>query len=205
MANLLHIVNTERRALRIVGTGATVGASGNTQVVLFTGLPTALQGTQFAIGQTAVAPTAGSANWINVVSDAVGGTTFKFNRRGVFEAQMTAVMTSGTALPAQIGITIDAVAAALLVATPLGVATAGLIDYSTSLGIAASQQTMKARNPVYITDALAGGAQVTAGLGSSGTGVLRFHASTGAGAVVSTALIVTEIRVEITACGDLVG
>ncbi len=207
---LSNSVPTERRGVRIAVTGATVASAdaANAGVVLFTGAPSALQGTIYTIGTTAVAPTALSGNWINVVNSAIMGTVCKFNYRGVYFARFYADGTLADTANAQVGITLDCAAATCVIGTSaLTPATTGLIDYGVSNGVAAASIPGRAAGPVYITDALAGGAQpvASAGVFSAGVGVLRFHATDGAGAVVATAFVVASIRAEINYQGDLAG
>ncbi len=207
---LSNSVPTERRGVRIAVTGATVASAdaANAGVVLFTGAPSALQGTIYAIGTTAVAPTALSGNWINVVNSSVMGTVCKFNYRGVYFARIYADGTFADTGNAQLGITLDCAAATCVIGTSaLTPATTGLIDYGVSNGAADTSIPGRASGSVYITDALAGGAQPASSVGvfSGGVGVLRFHATDGANAVVGTAFVVTSIRAEINFIKDLAG
>jgi hypothetical protein len=211
MTAFSNLIPTERRALRANGTGATVASAdaANAGVILFTtNTGTIFQGTAYILGTTAVAPVAGSGNWINAVSDANMGSVFKFNRRGVYMASLYAGGTVGDAAAAQIGITLDCAATIGVIGTSaLTAATVGLIDLNNTDGVAAAAIPSRAAGPVYITDTLAGGAQPTSAVGvfSGGVGVLRFHATNGAGAVVATAFIVTTIRAEIVYENDLAG
>lgn len=207
MAGILNNIQpTERRSLRVAGTGATVAGTTNTQVIAFTGVPTLVQGTVFALSLTQVAPSGGTGVWVNAVNDAVFGTTFKMLKRGQFRAQISAIGTAGSTVAAQIGITIDSPAANLIATTGLTDATVGLIDYSQLLGVAVASLPLKAQGIVNITDTLATPTALpAAAAGAQGQGVIRFHASTGAGAVIAAALIITTIRCEIDYIGDLAG
>ena len=201
-----HIENLSpvyRRAMRVVGCAATVAGTTNTQIINFTGTPAVVQGTALPIGTTLVAPVAASQNWLNVFGDAVLGTTFKVNRRGVYMARLSAVETAANVAAAQIGITVDCPAANLAVAAPLTDATVGLIDYTNILGVASSQVPGKTFGHIYITDALAGGAQPSAT--TAGVGVIRFHASNGVSAVVGAVYIVGTYRADIVYLNDIAG
>jgi hypothetical protein len=206
MTAFSNLVPTERHGLRSRSTAAAITATTNTQIILFVGAPVATQGTPYIIGATNVAPLAGTGNWINVVNDAAFGSTFKFNKRGVYFCQSYAQNQVAGVTAVQIGITLDCAAASLLVATPLTPATVGLIDLNDFTSIADAGIPARASGLVYITDTLAGGAQPTAVAGATGVGVLRFHASTGAGAVVGEAsLIEATVRAEITRMNDMAG
>lgn len=209
-AQLQNLIPNERFSARVAVTGATVASadSSNAGVILFTGTPAVTQGTAYPIGTTAVASVAGSGNWLNIVNSAVMGTVFKFNRRGVYQVQVYADGTLSDTAQAQLGITLDCAAATCVIGTSaLTPATTGLIDYNVTNGVADAAIPSRAAGPVYITDALAGGAQPTAVAGtfSGGVGVVRLHATNGAGAVVATAFVVTSIRAEVTRMADLAG
>lgn len=202
----------ERRALRIQGTAATVAGTTNTNVVAFTAAAAAWQGSPLTngIGTTHVAPTAGSGNWINVVNDAVFGTTFKFNKKGIYRVQLEAESTAAYAAGAQVGITLDQALAQYTV-TAGTVANSVISDanlaFWTQLDTVADVSIpCVVGTTVYITDTLAGGAQAAAVAGVQGVGVLRFTANDNANGVISTALVVATIRATIVqTSADLAG
>lgn len=205
-----NLIPTQRRSAQVAVTGATVASAdaANAGVVLFTGTPATIQGTVYPIGTTAVAPVTNSGNWLNIVNSAVMGTVCKFNRRGVYIVSLYAQGTVGDTAAAQIGMTIDCTAAQCVIATSaLTPASQGLLDLMDTDGAAGAGIPARVSSALYITDALAGGAQPVAGAGvfSGGVGVLRFHATNGAGAVVATAFVVASIRATIAYTGDLAG
>lgn len=190
----------ERRALRIQGTGATVGGAVNTNVVAFTAAAAAWQGSPLTtgIGTTHVAPTAGSGNWINVVNDTDHATTFKFNKKGVYRAQISADNTIADVAAAQLGITLDQALALYTVAAGTVSALSDSVLGWTVIDSLADQGTpCVVSADVYITDTLAGGAQAADAAGVQGVGVLRFIANNNANGLVATAFIVTSIRATI--------
>lgn len=206
-----NMIPTERRGLSIQATANAVNGTNaaNSHVIAFTGAPTAWQGSVGQIGTTHVAPTALSNNWINVVNDAAFGTTFKFNRRGVYRAQIGAQGVVAYAAGTQVGITLDAAAAVLAIATgsPQTTISSSILALWTSLDtVADSSIPVFLSVDVYITDALAGGAQASAAAGASGVGVLRFVGSNNAGAVLdNTILVPASIYATIASYGDLAG
>lgn len=211
MFGLQYTPKMRRRALRIQGCAATVGGTTNTNVVAFTGAVAAAQGTTAStIGTTNVAPVADSGNWINVVNDAAFGTTFKFNRYGVYQVAIMADSTIAYTAGAQVGITLDQLAAQYIA---VGGTVANSVISDQNLAFWTQGDTVAdvaipclAQSTVYITKAQAGGAQPTAAAGVQGVGVLRFTANDNNNGVIATALIVASIRATITQVNaDLAG
>lgn len=211
-----NLIPTERRSMRIAVTAAspnTVSTDlANAGVVLFSGAPAVTQGTVYPLSILNQAPVALSGTWINVTSSAITGTLFKFLRRGQYRAQLSVMGTTNSALAWQIGITLDCAAAQCVIATSALVPTSqGLIDYTNYVGAAvAIGVPLKVAGVVQITDAQAASAAANlptavAGTFSGGTGVLRFHSTTGAGAAATTQGVVADTRAEIDYQGDLAG
>lgn len=211
------VIQVERRALRIQGTGATVAGTTNTNVVAFTGAAVAFQMTingvpgtsTYPIGTTYVAPLENSGNWINTVNSVTAGTGFKFNRKGVYfvslkaDGDATLAATAG----AQLGITLDQAAGLDTVAA--GTVTAlsdTVLDYCVTDAIANAGVPVVTAQYVYITDRLAGGAQPSADLTTTrGVGVMRFIANNNANAVIGAALTVASIRATIVMSNEISG
>jgi hypothetical protein len=197
----------EARAFRIQGTGATVGGTTNTNVVAFTGAPAVHMGTKASyLGTTFVAPTGGSGLTYNVVNDAAFGTVVKVCKRGIYLAQIDADGTLSDTAGAQIGITLDLAAAQLLVGAGTVTALSDIVlGYQNTNGVTDAAIPAKAVAEVYITDALAAGAQPTAVAGATGVGCIRFIANNGANAVVATAYVAASIRATVVWQNDLAG
>ena len=202
---------TERRSIAITGTAAANTASTNTNVVAFTSAPRLTNGTIYPVGSTHVAPLAGSGNWLNVVNDAVFGTTFKFNLRGKYSVVTFFPMTSGVALGANHGVTKDCAAANLLAAgtlTPTTTTSTGaqsVFGLDIALSLAAATFCLKCVADIYITDAEANGAQAAAAAGAQGVGVVRLHLNNNAGAVIDPGAMQDALLTAwITYDGDLV-
>ena len=208
MDNTLY--STERRSMRISGTAASpnsvITVDPNAAVILFANAGAVTNGTIYPIGSTMVAAPAKSGTWLNVVNGATSGTLFKFLLRGVYRVNLSVTGTLNSALAAQIGITLDCLQATTTIATSaLATGTPGLIGFQTATPAAAMSLPMSVDGTVYITDAMAGGALPGAGGAtfSGGIGVLRCHASTGAGAALTTQFVVANTMFDIVNCGDL--
>lgn len=202
-----HNFLTERRALFCNGVAAL--GSINTNVVNF-GAVAAAQSSLYAIGTTHVAPVPGSGNWINVVLDSAFGTTFKFNRRGIYRVNARADETAASTTGFQLGITLDQALALYTVAAGTATsATSGygtsVLDFATGLGSAANQQAVTTQADVFITDALAGGAQAAAASGVQGVGVVRIIANNATNGAIGTALILATYRASVVSIGDVAG
>lgn len=199
------LVPQQRRAIRIQGTGATVGGAVNTNVVAFTSAAAAWQGTIVGtVGATHVAPTVNSANWINVVNDTDHATTFKFNRAGVYRATISADSVAAYAAGAQLGITLDqALALYTVAAGTVSALSDTVLGYLSQIDtIADVSIPFHVTADVYVTKAMAGGAQAADAAGVQGVGVLRFIANDNANGVVSTAFVVASIRATIAQVND---
>lgn len=191
------LITNEKRALSIQGTANAVNGTNaaNSHVIAFNAAAAEWQGTRFTtgIGTTHVAPTAGSGNWINVVNDAAFGTTFKFNKRGIYRVEVGANGVVAYAAGTQVGITLDAAAAVLAIATgsPQTTISGSILALWTSIDtVADSSIPVSFGTTIYITDALAGGAQASAAAGASGVGVMRLVGSNNAGAVLDNTILV---------------
>lgn len=214
MADNAGTIQFERRALRIQGTGATVGGSSSTNVIAFTSAAAQFQTTRegvpgtftYPIGTTYTAPAENSGTWINAVISPTIGTGFKFCRKGVYFVNLAADGTAGDTAGAQLAITLDQGVALDTVAAGTVTALSDIVlDYYTTDGVAAASIPARCGVPVYITDRLANGAQPTADGVTRGVGVLRMLANNGANAVVATAFVVASIRATIVAINEISG
>ena len=206
------LYSTERRSMRISGTAASpnsvITVDPNAAVILFANAGAVTNGTIYQIGSTMVAAPAKSGTWLNVVNGATSGTLFKFLLRGAYRVNLSTTGTAASVLAAQIGITLDCLQATTTLATSqLATGTAGLIGFQTMTppGGAGVSLPMNVSGTVYITDAMAGGALPGAGGAtfSGGVGVVRCHASTGAGAALTTQFVVANTMFDIINIGDL--
>lgn len=206
-AQLQNLIPNERFAAICNGT-ASIGTT-NTNVVAF-GAAAVAQGSAYPIGATHVAPVAGSGTWLNIVNDAAFGTTFKFCRRGVYQMVVRADETVANTAAFQIGITLDqALALYTVAAGTVSSATAGygtsVLDFCNGDGLADSQIPAMTQATIYITDALAGGAQAAAVVGTQGVGVVRVIANNQANGAIGTALILASYRASVVRTQDLAG
>lgn len=167
-----------RLGFRQAGSVAAVNAGNNTGVLAFANEPTAaIPASRFA-----------NSTWVTISSvadSALPGTTYKFIRKGIYEAHAIIVGVAGLATGMMVGISIDCPAAQLLAAgvTPAAALTT-MEDYDVLDGVAAATLAVKAYATINITNTLRGST-----LAANGTpvGTMRIHVGDGAGAVIGAA------------------
>lgn len=186
----------ERRGFQMVG-GSAIALVGTTNqaVFAFTGSPALMFGSRYATNSSSAAPAPGSGGWVNVVNDAVYGTTFKFVRRGIYRFDVTLpVEAQASALGYNVGLVLDSTAANLLPATnltPLQVGYTGFRNvFGWAIGVAPVLQSGSVNfgGTVLINDELARYDRPTdlpqAAPGVQGLGVVRLQGNNNAGAAI---------------------
>ncbi len=185
-----------RLGFRQAGTVAAVNGSVNTGVIAFANEPTAaIPVSRFA-----------NSTWVTisaVAASAAPGTTYKFIRKGIYEAHAIIVGDAGMATGMMIGISIDCPAAQLLAAgvTPTTALTT-MEDYDVADGVAAATLAVKTHATINITSTLRGS---TTAANLTPVGTMRVHCSDGAGAVIGTTNDATTVLLVCNQIAELFG
>ncbi len=184
MTDAIMMQQQIRLGFRQAGTVAGVGASdaAHDGVIAFANEPNAANVGGGAIPASRY-PLASWCTVSTVAASATVGTTYKFIRKGIYDAKIVCPLVAGAGGIGMIAISLDSTVAFLDATnvTPTNALTTAE-DYDIATGVATLQITLKSRAPINITNTLRGSTAAAEGQ----VGTMRLHASSGGGAVIGT-------------------